>query len=169
MLFSLLVLGFAIATGYWSVEQPHAASWTFIAATGGFGLFMLGQNYLARSAVPNPGVPPLELSSIEYEVMRQHSLFFKAPLICQAYSSAASAVQVTCVIWIIWLLYLGLWLAAMAMVAVFLISGNVAKTLNPHHFYSYAARKEDGAVIDAAERVEAVQAVLQRIYIGTKD
>jgi hypothetical protein len=169
MLFTLLVLGFAVITGYWSLEQPHLASWTFIAAIGGFGLLMLAQNYLARSSVPSPGAPPLELSSIEHEVVRAHPLFFNAPLTCRAYSSAASAVQIACVVWAVWLLYLGLWIAAVAMVAVFLIAGNAAKTLNPQHFYSYASRREEGAAINAAERAEAVQSVLQRVYVRKKD
>lgn len=169
MLFPLLVLVLAIGTGYWSLKEPGLASWTFIGTAGGFGLLLLAQNRFARAAVPGPGTPPLSLSPIEYEVVWSHPLFFQAPLTCRQYSSAASAVQIACIAWTVWLLYSGVWIQSLAMIVVFLIAGNAARTLNPQHFYSYASRKGEAAAIGASARAVAVQRVLDRLYADKDD
>lgn len=146
----------------WGFFNPSTASWVFLGLGIAGALWLLLTNVIYKSRVPSADQEPLHLTEDEVAVFKAYPVYFLHPFVARQYSSALSFIQSACYVWIALILWHRMWVQAGLFVVLAVLAMNMARVLNPGHFFRY--HNQRGKLTpELQERLASIESVENKL------
>lgn len=153
----LILLGLTI----WGFFNTGLAGWVFLATVLAFiGWLVLMSQFLKSKWVQ--GLEANAFSEVEETIFRKYTFYFLLPFQAKQYSSVCSFVQFMCYVWFGLSLWHSQWALLAALVALFLVTSNMAMRMNIGNFLRFNHR-QGKLTPELAVQLETVEAIESKI------